>query len=377
MPNAAAVPPRTRRPRTAAGAIPPQIALDVARVTTCTTWLADTLHCCDRARAREVCAELLPALGGHLSAPLDDVVIATLTGYATAHLAEHARTDEVDPTALWAWLGPEAVTAGLRGAYESATAAATLDETIADAVAAGLDGELITWEVITRESVRHEGLIHKECNRLARTLPDRGPEDLKGYGWAGLRVALRNFDPALGYAFSTYACPKINGAIRDGVRAESPIPKRLTTFVRKVSQAEEKLTQILGRTPSYAEIAEFLDESIEAMSLLPRLSPTASIEEMSNPWGDKAREPACMVDRSAPEDEVVISLRNEALRAAVSALPEDESTAVRLLMLEEVPVGEAAALVGVEPRQLRMRKLRGMKALAPVMAAWLDENATV
>ena len=48
-----------------------------------------------------------------------------------------------------------------------------------------------------------------------------------------------------------------------------------------------------------------------------------------------------------------------------------------LVMLEEMPVGEAAAMVGVEPRQLRMRKLRGMKALAPVMRAWLDEHATV
>ena len=98
---------------------------------------------------------------------------------------------------------------------------------------------------------------------------------------------------------------------------------------------------------------------------------------MSNPWGDKSREPACLIDQCDPEGEVVIALRNQALRQAVRDLPADESTAVRLLMLEEMPVGEAAAMVGVGPRQLRMRKLRGMKALAPVMRAWLDEHATV
>jgi RNA polymerase sigma factor for flagellar operon FliA len=180
--------------------------------------------------------------------------------------------------------------------------------------------------------------------------------------WAGLRVALRNFDPELGYAFSTYACPKINGAIRDGVRAESPIPKHLTTFVRKVSAAEESLVQALGRPPTYLEIATFLD---------------ASLEEMSNPWGDATREPACLVDAADPATSAITCLRNEALASAVASLPADEADAVRLLLLQDMPVTAAAAILGIEPRTLRALKTRALTRLEPIMRAWVDVPVTV
>lgn len=331
--------------------------------------MADLLDCCAVLDGPRVVTDTLPALATRLTADLREVLIDHLTATTLAHARTH--TD-----GTWDWLTEEHVRTGLAGVYDATTSAGTIDDTIAEVVSAGLDGELITWEVITRESTKHEGLIHKECNKLARTLPDQTPEDLKGYGWAGLRVALRNFDPSLGYAFSTYACPRINGTIRDGVRAESPIPKRLTTFVRKVSNAEEQLTHQLGRSPSWAEIAEFIDEKKETMErLLPRLTAAASLEELSNPWGEKTQEPPCLIDPSDPEEEALTNLRNQALRDAVAALPEEERLAVDLLMLQEMPVNEAARQLGLEPRQLRARKNRGLRALAPVMAAWLDEHA--
>jgi len=320
---------------------------------------------------------LLPSLTTHLNRELREVVVDACVELVLAYLQAHLRTGPLPRGASSASLSPEMLRAQLTLSYVSAPALGSLDVTIATLIAAGLDGELVAWEVINRVSVKHEGLIHKECNRLARTLPDRSPEDLKGYGWAGLRVALRNYDPELGFAFSTYACPKINGAIRDGVRAESPIPKRLTTFLRKVNQAEEQLTQRLSRTPNYGEIADYIDASTREMALLPHLAPSASIEELSNPWGERTREPSCLIDGADPEASVVTAMRDEALRRAVDALPADEAVAVRLLMLEEMAVGEAAALVGIEARQLRMRKQRGLRALAPVMTAWLEDNQPV
>jgi RNA polymerase sigma factor for flagellar operon FliA len=338
---------------------------------------------------REVIAAVLPALTTRLHSVLEEVVVSTLTSFVVEHTAAHraavtspsvsgpdpvtTQSSAVNTDGLWRWVRADRAQAALTERYGSVVAGDSLDATIAQLVADGVDGELVTWEIITRESVRHEGLIYKECNRLVRTLPDRNPDELKGYGWAGLRVALRNYNPALGFAFSTYACPKINGAIRDGVRAESPIPKRLTTFLRKVSHAEEALTQMLSRPPSYAEIADYIKVSSEAMSLLPRLTSTASLDELSTGWGETSREPSCLVDAADPEDAALTALRNAALHRAVDALPEEESVAVRLLMLEEMPVSEAAALVGVEPRQLRMRKLRGLRALAPVMRSWQPE----
>lgn len=363
MPTNAAAP--ARRARTAAGAVPPQIARDVTRIVACANQAVAELVCCAAPSVGPAIEHMLPGLTTHMSRDLRYVVVRSAMSFVQQHLASHVDT-AVDFVAI---------RSRVEGAFDAAVAPGSLTETISSLVAQGIDAERITWDVISRESVNHAGLIHKECNRLVRTLPDRSPDELKGYGWAGLRTALRNYDPSLGFAFSTFACPKINGAIRDGVRAESPIPKRLTTFVRKVSSAEEQLTHALSRPPSYAEIAAYVDSTSESLHLLPRLVPSASLEELAYGLsGEQSREPSCLVDSADPEDAAVTALRDAALHRAVAELPELEGQAVRLLLLEEMPVGEAAALVGVEPRQLRLRKARGLRALEPVMRAWMDEN---
>lgn len=307
---------------------------------------------------------LLQAVPTHLTRELRWVLLRAADQFLTQHATECGQAHDLD-----------VISSQVAEAFDAAAPAGNLEATIAALVGAGIDAERICWDVISRESVKHEGLIHKECNRLARSFPDRVPDELKGYGWAGLRTALRQYDPDLGYAFSTYACPKINGAIRDGVRAESPIPKRLTTFLRKVSSAEEALTHSLARVPTYDEIAEFVNSSAGHMRLLPRLAPAASIEELALSLdGERGRDPECLIDDADPQDEALTRLRNEALHAAVNGLPADEAEAVRLLLLEEVPVGKAAQMLGIEPRQLRQRKVRALKALEPVMRAWMDEH---
>jgi len=343
------------------------------------SWTAQVLDCCPVAPTVALSTHLISAMDTRSRDTLADVCAASAETWAAAHRAGHAvdHPDGSPDFPQWSWVARNTFAQALATRWAATPDPGPLNDSISAAVAAGLDGELLCWSIINRESGRHEGLIHKECNRLTRVLPHRSAEELKGYGWAGLRVALRNFDPALGYAFSTYACPKINGAIRDGVRAESPIPKRLTTFVRKVSAAEESLVQALGRPPTYLEIAAYLDASLESMHLLTRLTNTASLEEMSNPWGDATREPACLVDAADPAASAVTALRNEALLAAVDSLPADEADAVRLLLLQDMPVTAAAAALGIEPRSLRALKTRALARLEPLMRDWVDAPLTV
>lgn len=351
---------RNPRARSAAGANPPNIARDVTLVVTSAETVVSVLTCCD-ASTPVVVTALLPMLQRHMDKSLQDVLSLAAKMYAEGHGCVGA--------------DGEMVAQAVRERLEGIEVTDHLDDVIAAYVSEGIDAEKVTWDVITRESANHEGLIYKECNRLLRSLPNRRVDELKGYGWVGLRTALRNFDLSLGYAFSTYACPRINGAIRDGVRAESPIPKRLTTFVRKVSSAEELLTHQLSRTPTYEEISEYLAAEERTMKLLPRLTPAMSLEEMAlGPDGEPFREPACLVDDHTPLDSTLTTLRDEALHRAISELPAEQEEAIRLLMLEEMPVGVAAKKVGVPPRQMSQRRQRALKALAPVMQAWFDEN---
>jgi RNA polymerase sigma factor (sigma-70 family) len=361
---------RTRRPRTATGAHPPLIARDVAQIALTCHQLSRLTDCCEHFTAQVALDFALPALRTRLTMSNDAVILPALAQAVLAHLAEHAAGPARPAPGTWSALTPDSVTATLAGLWADAVAPGPLEDTIAWAVAAGLDGELLCWEVITRESNRHTGLIRKEAGKLARNLPDTSVDELVGHGWKGLRIALRQYDPDLGFSFSTYACPRINGAIRDGVRAESPIPKRLTTFVRAVSAAEEKLTQSLSRTPSYAEISAYLDTGREQMHLLTRLSPSASLEELSGAWGEQSREPSCLIDTADPEAQALLAVRDSAVHAAIAALPADESRAITMLYLQQIPIGEAAASLGVDTRTLRAAKKRAMTSLAGVLAEW-------
>ena len=370
MSKQAATPRTARRPRTAAGATPPHIAHLVARTHFTGRALITWLSCCGDVTSRTVGAALSEAFRLAPTTVHRDIVIDALCDLSETHLNS---CPDVGPDAAGAAadLATEvagqvtAIRAYLEEAWSSVTKPEELAGTIEAAVGDGFDGELLCWDIIGVESLNHIGLIRKEASKLLRKLPERSTDELMGYGWTGLRIALRQFDPALGFSFSTYACPRINGAIRDGVRSENPLPKRLTTVARAAAAAEEKLTHELQRTPSYSEVAAAL-ESFDAKqtNVLPRLAPAASLEELTHAWGEKSREPSCLVDSCDPADEADRLLRVTAVRDAVKELPADEAAAIQLLCLEERTLSEAAGLLGVETRVLRAAKRRGMTALA-------------
>jgi RNA polymerase sigma factor for flagellar operon FliA len=69
-------------------------------------------------------------------------------------------------------------------------------------------------------------LIYHVANKIARS-HKCDADDLVSYGFLGLNRASELYDESTGYAFSTYAVPKIRGAILDGIRNEKPWSVRL------------------------------------------------------------------------------------------------------------------------------------------------------
>lgn len=230
------------------------------------------------------------------------------------------------------------------------------------------------WAVIGLESHRHVNLIWHQANKLERVFPDREAADLLAYGWMGLRTALLKYDVDLGFAFSTYACTRITGSIRDGVRAESPVPKRLGTFARKVAAAEAELTQTMGRAPSLEEVSAFLGTEIERLKIVPRLGPEASVDEIMAGAGEHGGIPEWAIDDSAsPETRTEQVLVAEAIEAALRKLHGDEAEAVRLLIMEELHPTAARQRTGATARQMRQRRDRGLEQLRDFLAGWDPE----
>lgn len=231
-----------------------------------------------------------------------------------------------------------------------------------------IDAEELCWNVIGYEAQWHVRLIWHEANKLVRVFPDRNSADLLGWGWQGLHVALRNFDPQRGFRFSTYACQRISGAIRDGVRSENPVPKRLLTFHRKVIKTEEMLSCELGRAPSMQEIADKMGEDVETLAILPRLNNAASIEEMT--WSESKVVIDDLVESDDPADRAIAAAQRAAIIAAINNLPSSDAEIARLLLLEGLSPAEARERTGVSPRQIRQRWNRSKETLAIALGEW-------
>lgn len=262
--------------------------------------------------------------------------------------------------------------AAVRRMADAAGDDAVLDEVVSAAMAAGIDAERLCSAVIHHESQFHLGLVWLEANRMAPSFPDHAAEDLAGWGWLGLRVALRKFDPARGHRFSTYACYRIKGAIRDGVRDEHPVPKRLLTFQRKVSATEEQLALALGRVPQLFEVAEHMGETLEGLTkVLPRLANPASLDEMAAAASERGGSVAGLVSDDDPADLAVESARTAAVQHALAALDPGDADAVRLLVCEQRSMAEARRITGLSDRELRRRSSRGCEQLRGMLVDWV------
>ena len=103
------------------------------------------------------------------------------------------------------------------------------------------------------------GLVHS----CAKRFRGRGIEydDLFQAGCVGLVKAADNFDPTLGYRFSTYAVPVILGEIRRLFRdgGSVKISRSLKELSVRVSRAAEELALFSGREPTVSELSEKLN----------------------------------------------------------------------------------------------------------------------
>ncbi|MGA2286373.1 MAG: sigma-70 family RNA polymerase sigma factor, partial [Dehalococcoidia bacterium] len=81
-------------------------------------------------------------------------------------------------------------------------------------------------------------------------------EDMVSCGVQGLIEAYHSFDATKGAKFSTYALPRIRGAILDALRAAHPLPRSLQKFSSEIENTMSCLHNEFGRAPTRAEVAE-------------------------------------------------------------------------------------------------------------------------
>ncbi len=184
-------------------------------------------------------------------------------------------------------------------------------------------------------------LVRNVAGRMAVGFP-RSVElsDLINTGVIGLVEAFRNFDPARGVKFETYAVPRIRGAILDELRALDWVPRSTRARSREIDRAQTHLENDKGRPPTDAELARELGFTVQELITAQGevcSSNLLSLDETLYREEDNHQVPRIETVRDHSSESALKDLEKGELRAylvtAIDRLTEQEKLVIALYIL--------------------------------------------
>jgi RNA polymerase sigma factor FliA len=173
-------------------------------------------------------------------------------------------------------------------------------------------------------------------------------EELVALGNAGLTEAAQRFDPTKGASFNTFAWYRVQGAVIDGLRRSTNLPRRVWAKLVALRAASEYLEHraerevgAASRGASPPQGADALAAIKDAMSAI-RTMYLTSLETLQEA---KGFDPGTETPQLA--DEIDTSRMGRRLRLALAKLPEKERELVKKHYWEGKNLLEAGAELGI------------------------------
>jgi len=216
---------------------------------------------------------------------------------------------------------------------------------------------------------QHLGLVYHVAQQLARARAnDVELDDLVSAGTLGLIDAFEHFDASRGLAFSTFAAPRIRGAMLDELRRLDRVPRSVRRKGRQIDGATMALAGLLGREPGHAEVADGLGIDVATLwrwqaereaAHVVSLDRAPSASDASRGGGE------WLAGSTGDEIDESLTLAQEVdhLRDALLELPEQERTVLSLYYFEELKLNDIARILGVSESRVSQIRSKAISRL--------------
>ncbi|GAB1640419.1 sigma-70 family RNA polymerase sigma factor [Krasilnikovia sp. MM14-A1259] len=201
-------------------------------------------------------------------------------------------------------------------------------------------------------------------------------DDLASAGYAALVTAAQAFDASRGIPFGRFAAVRVRGALLDELRSMDWASRSVRARARKADVARQELTTQLGRTPSAPELAELLGVGVSELAHIEDDVQRAAVLSLQGFAAGTAED---MVTDAAPNPEEVLLHRERIgyLHDAVSVLPERLRFVVESSFLQERPLSEVAAELGVTESRVSQLRTEALALLRDGLSTHMEQQATV
>lgn len=204
---------------------------------------------------------------------------------------------------------------------------------------------------------------------IANKFKNRGEpiDDLIQVGYLGLLKAIDRFDPSRGLEFTTFATPTIMGEIKRHFRDKGwsvRVPRRLQELSAKVNQATDTLTSQLQRSPTIAEIADFLDATVDEVLEAMESSSAYSSVSLEAPSGADDDDAPSVIDRYATEDsDLAFTDDRIIIEEALASFSPRERDVIEMRFLKGMTQIEIAEKLGISQVQVSRLLRRTLKKI--------------
>lgn len=198
-------------------------------------------------------------------------------------------------------------------------------------------------------------------------------DDLASAGYAALVTAAQAFDASRGIPFGRFAAVRVRGALLDELRSMDWASRSVRARARRADVARQELTSQLGRTPTPSELAELLGVGVTELASVDDDVQRAAVLSLQG-FASGAAEDLVTEAAMNPEETLLHRERIGYLHDAVAVLPERLRFVVEASFLQERPLSEVAAELGVTESRVSQLRTEALALLRDGLTTHLEQQ---